>query len=125
MDIERKNCWQIAEACKIPARRLKSLQHFLYGSRWSWQPVLAEMRRLVDEHLGSDDGIVVVDESGVRRWGDKSVGIARQYIGRLGKVDNGQVGVYLTYASEHGQAFLDARLFVPEEIGRASCRERV
>jgi SRSO17 transposase len=114
MDIERKNCWQIAEARKIPARRLKSLQHFLYGSPWPWQPVLAEMRRLVDEHLGSDDGIVVVDESGVRRWGDKSVGIARQYLGSVGKVDNGQVGVYLTYASERGQAFLDMRLFIPK-----------
>ncbi|MBM4030124.1 MAG: IS701 family transposase [Planctomycetes bacterium] len=114
MDMERKNCWQIAEARKIPAQNLKSLQHFLYGSPWDWKPVLAEMGRMVDEHLGSDDGIVVVDESGVRRWGEKSVGIARQYIGRLGKVDNGQVGVYLAYACEQGQAFLDARLFVPE-----------
>ena len=51
---------------------------------------------------GALDGIVVVDESGVRRGGDKSVGIARQYLGSVGKVENGQVGVYLTYASEHG-----------------------
>jgi SRSO17 transposase len=115
MDMERKNCWQIAEARKIPAQHLKSLQHFLYGSPWAWKPVIDEMGRLVDEHLGSDDGIVVVDESGVRRWGKKSVGIARQYIGRVGKVDNGQVGVYLTYASEHGHAFLDTRLFIPKE----------
>ena len=77
MDMERKNCWQIAEARKIPAEHLKSLQHFLYGSPWAWKPVIDEMGRLVDEHLGSDDGMVVVDESGVRRWGDKSVGIAR------------------------------------------------
>jgi SRSO17 transposase len=115
MDMERKNCWQIAEARQIPARRLKSLQHFLYASPWAWKPVLHEMGRLVDEHLASDDGIVVVDESGVRRWGEKSVGIARQYIGNVGKVENGQVGVYLTYASEQGQAFLDARLFIPQE----------
>ncbi len=115
MDMERKNCWQIAEARQIPAEHLKSLQHFLYGSTWVWKPVIDEMGRLVDEHLGSDEGIVVVDESGVRRWGEKSVGISRQYIGNVGKVDNGQVGVYLTYASEHGQAFLDTRLFIPEE----------
>jgi SRSO17 transposase len=115
MDMERKNCWQIAEARKIPARRLKALQHFLYGSRWAWRPVLDEMGRLVEEHLGGDDGILVVDESGVRRWGDKSVGIARQYIGNVGKVENGQVGVYLTYASEQGQAFLDTRLYLPKE----------
>ena len=115
MDMERKNCWQIAEARKIPAENLKSLQHFLYGSPWPWRPIIDEMARLVDEHLGSDDGIVVVDESGVRRWGDKSVGIARQYLGSVGKVENGQVGVYLTYASEHGQAFLDTRLFIRQE----------
>ena len=69
MEMERKNCWQIAEARKIPAENLKSLQHFLYGSPWPWRPIIDEMARLVDEHLGSDDGIVVVDESGVRRWG--------------------------------------------------------
>ena len=115
MDMERKNCWQIAEARKIPAENLKSLQHFLYGSPWPWRPIIDEMAGLVDEHLGSDDGIVVVDESGVRRWGDKSVGIGRQYLGSVGKVENGQVGVYLTYASEHGQAFLDTRLFIREE----------
>jgi len=115
MDLERKNCWQIAEGCKIQPDELQALQHFLYGSTWVWTPVIEEMGRLVDEHMGSDDGLVVVDESGVRRWGDKSVGIARQYIGNVGKVDNGQVGVYLTYASEHGQAFIDTRLYLPEE----------
>jgi SRSO17 transposase len=115
MDLERKNCWQIAEGCKIPPKELQALQHFLYGSTWLWQPVIEEMGHLVDEHLGSKDGIVVVDESGVRRWGEKSVGISRQYIGNVGKVDNGQVGVYLTYASERGQAFMDTRLYLPEE----------
>ena len=115
MNMERKNCWQIAEACKIPAQELKALQRFLYGSPWAWAPVLEEMGRLVDEHLGCDDGLVVIDESGVRRWGEKSVGIARQYIGNVGKVDNGQVGVYLTYACEHGQAFVDTRLYLPDE----------
>jgi hypothetical protein len=97
----------------------------LHGSAWDWRPVTAEMARMVDEHLGSDDGILVVDESGVRRWGEKSVGIGRQYIGNVGKTDNGQVGVYLTCASEHGQAFLDARPYVLEEWFEDSerCRE--
>lgn len=114
MDLERKNCWQIAEARKIPPQQLCALQHFLYGSRWRWQPVIEEMAVLVDEHLGSEDGILVVDESGVRRWGEKSVGIARQYLGSVGKVENGQVGVYVTYVSDIGQAFLDARVYIPE-----------
>jgi len=115
MDMERKNCWQIAEARKIPPEHLKSLQHFLYGSPWQWEPVMDEMACLIYEHLGSEDGILVVDESGVRRWGSKSVGIARQYLGSVGKVDNGQVGVYLTYASEEATGFLNARLFIPEQ----------
>lgn len=115
MDMEHKNCWQIAEARKIPPGELKSLQHFLYGSPWEWEPVIDEMARMVDEHIGCDEGIVVVDESGVRRWGEKSVGIARQYLGSVGKVDNGQVGVYLTYASEDGSGFLNARLYVHKE----------
>lgn len=125
MDMERKNCWQIAEARKIPAENLKALQRFLYASPWDWHPVIAEMGRLVDEHLGSDQGIVVIDESGVRRWGNKSVGIARQYIGSVGKCENGQVGVYLAYAAEHGQAFLDTRLYLPEPwlTDRERCAE--
>ena len=115
LDLERKNCWQIAEARRIPAEHLKSLQHFLYGSTWTWRPVIEEMGRLIDEHLATEDGLVVVDESGVRRWGRKSVGIAKQYIGNVGKVENGQVGVYLTYVSEAGQGFLDTRLYLPQE----------
>lgn len=115
MDMERKNCWQIAEARKIPPKEMKCLQHFLYGSTWKWKPVVDEMARMVDEHIGCDDGIVVVDESGVRRWGEKSVGIGRQYLGSVGKVDNGQVGVYLTYGSENGSGFLNARLYIQKD----------
>jgi len=115
MDLERKNCWQIAEARKIPPQQVKALQHFLYGSRWLWAPVIEQMARLVDEYLGGPDGIVIVDESGVRRWGEKSVGVGRQYLGTIGKVDNGQVAVYLTYASERGQSFLDTRIYLNKE----------
>ncbi len=125
MDLERKNCWQIAEARHIAPEHLKSLQHFLYGSTWHWAPVIEEMAGLIDEHLGTEEGIVVVDESGVRRWGRKSVGIARQYLGTVGKVENGQVGVYLTYVSPQGQGFLDTRLYLPKEwmADPARCRE--
>ena len=115
MDMERKNCWQIAEARKITPDRLKALQHFLYGSTWPIEPVVGEMAQVVYGHLRDEEGIFIVDESGVRRWGQKSVGIARQYLGSVGKVDNGQVGVYLTYASKRGCGFLNTRLFLPEE----------
>lgn len=125
MDMERKNCWQIAEARKIPPDRLKALQHFLYGSTWPVEPVRGEMAQVVYGHLQDDEGIFIVDESGVRRWGQKSVGIARQYLGSVGKVDNGQVGVYLTYASKRGCGFLNSRLFLPEEwlADRERCAE--
>jgi len=58
---------------------------------------------------------LIVDESGVAKCGDKSVGVARQYCGATGKIDNCQVGVFLAYASRHGHTLLDARLYLPEE----------
>ena len=67
-------------------------------------------RRWVDEAFGDPEGILIVDESGVAKGGDKSVGVARQYCGATGKIDNCQIGVFLAYASRHGQTLLDTRL---------------
>src|SRR5204862_4325791 len=69
----------------------------------------------VDEAFGDPEGILIVDESGVAKCGDKSVGVARQYCGATGKIDNCQIGVFLAYASRHGHTLLDTRLYLPEE----------
>jgi hypothetical protein len=93
---------------------VRSLQHFIGQSPWEWERLLERQQALVVETLGEADGVVLVDESGMPKQGDHSVGVARQYCGSLGKVANAQVGVYLGYASRKGHSFLDGRLFLPE-----------
>jgi SRSO17 transposase len=73
--------------------------------------------QVVDE-LGEDDAVLVLDPSGFPKKGDDSVGVARQWLGRLGKVDNGQVGIYLGYVARREHALLDFRLYLPEEWAR-------
>ncbi len=94
---------------------VRSLQHFIGQSVWSCEGLLKRHQALVVETLGEDDGVVLVDESGMVKQGEHSVGVARQWCGSVGKVTNAQVGVYLGYASRKGHGFLDARLFLPGE----------
>src|SRR6266849_7479118 len=70
---------------------------------------------LVAREMGDPQGVLIVDESGFVKKGKESVGVARQYCGTLGKVDNSQVGVFAAYASRHGYALVDKRLFMPEQ----------
>jgi hypothetical protein len=100
-------------------------QRLLYAAVWDADAVRDELQRFVAEVFGQPDGILVVDESGVVKKGRKSVGVKKQYCGAVGKVEQCQVGVYLTYASALGHAFLDRRLFLPEEwtTDAARCRE--
>jgi SRSO17 transposase len=74
-----------------------------------------DLRGYVIEHLGDDEGILVVDERGFIKKGQKSAGIKRQYTGTAGKTENCQVGVFLAYASHRGQAGIDRELYLPEE----------
>ena len=76
--------------------------------------MLRTYHRLVDEDMGAPEGVVIFDESGFPKKGRDSVGVARQYCGTLGKVDNCQVGVFAAYASRHGYALVDKQLFLPE-----------
>ena len=93
---------------------VRSLQHFIGQSPWEQERLLEKQQALVVATLGEADGVVLVDESGLPKQGDHSVGVARQYCGSLGKVANAQVGVYLGYASRKGHSFLDGRLFLPK-----------
>ena len=95
--------------------QVRMTQHFLGQSPWPYLPLRAELVRWVDEAFGDPDGVLIVDESSVAKCGDKSVGVARQYCGATGKIDNCQVGVFLAYASRYGHTLLDTRLYLPEE----------
>jgi len=72
-------------------------------------------RALVTAALGDPDGVLVVDETGFLKKGTKSVGVARQYSGTAGRIENCQIGVFLAYASDQGQTLLDRELYLPKE----------
>lgn len=99
-------------------------QRLLYEARWDVDAVQDELQRFVREEFGHPDGVLIVDESGVPKKGEKSVGVARQYCGAVGKVDNCRIGVFLVYASPRGAAFLDRRLYLPEEWAKDGERRR-
>ena len=110
--VPRKNGWQLAEAIGDPDPN--GVQRLLYAARWDADAVRDELIRVVDETFGdAEEGIFVIDETGFLKKGTKSAGVARQYSGTAGKIENCQIGVFLTYTSSTGTAFLDRRLYLP------------
>lgn len=97
------------------ANAIRAMQHFMSQGSWQDQPILNRHWQEVDTEIGSDDGVVMADGSGIPKQGQDSVGVKRQWCGQLGKVDNCQVGVFLGYASQKGYTLLDRRLYLPEE----------
>ena len=93
----------------------RDLQHFVGQSPWGLEPLSVIQQSVVVETLGEADGVLLVDESGVVKQGDNSVGVGAQYCGSVGKVANCQVGVYLGYASRKGYTLLDGRLYMPAQ----------
>jgi SRSO17 transposase len=111
---ERKNSWQLAEVAGDATPY--GLQHLLGRANWDADLVRDDLRDYAIEHLGADEGVLIVDETGFIKKGDKSVGVKRQYTGTAGKTENCQVGVFVAYASANkGQAFIDRELYLPEE----------
>lgn len=120
--VERKNSWQLAEASGDTTPY--GIQHLLGRAVWDVDAVRDELRAYVVEHLGDPDGVLVVDETGFLKKGRKSVGVKRQYSGTAGRIENCQIGVFLAYASAHGQALLDRELYLPEEWAEDEERRR-
>jgi SRSO17 transposase len=112
-DVKRKTCWQLAEA--IGESEPDGLQRLLSTRGWNAEAVCQQLRTRVVERLGYAPGIGVIDESGFVKKGRCSAGVKRQYCGRVGKIENCQVGVYLGYIAPHGHALLDRELYLPEE----------
>lgn len=111
-DVERKNAEAIAYRHD---QDRQGLQTFIGTAPWDHKPVLEELARQVGQQLGESDGVIMFDPSAFPKKGSHSVGVARQWCGRLGKVDNCQVGVFMGYASRTEQALVDMRLYLPEE----------
>jgi SRSO17 transposase len=112
-EAERKNSWQVAEVCG--ESNPYGFQYLLSRADWDAEAVREELRRYVVQHLGDPTGVLVLDETGFPKKGRHSAGVARQYSGTLGKVDNCQIGVFLSYASPLGHALLDRELYLPRE----------
>jgi len=112
-ELERKSIEPIALAVKDG--NVRAMQRFISFAQWDDDNILSKYRSYVNDDLGSPDGALIFDESGFLKKGQDSVGVARQYCGTAGKVDNCQVGVFAAYVSEHGYAMVDKRLFIPEQ----------
>ena len=120
--VERKNGWQLAEQAgdATPV----GVQRLLYNYRWDADLVRDDLGDYVVEHLGCADGVVVVDETGFLKKGDKSAGVQRQYSGTAGRIENCQVGVFLAYAGVKGRTLLDRELYLPQVWARDWERRR-
>lgn len=111
-DLEDKNGESIAY---FYCQERKTIQHFIGESGWDDEPLRLELGRQVGEQLGEADGVLAFDPSAFPKSGKQSVGVTRQWCGRLGKIDNCQVGVYLGYVSSVGHALVDTELYLPKE----------
>jgi len=125
--LERKSIEPIA--LNIQKGKVRSMQRFVSDVVWNETRLLHQYHHIVNEDMGDSNGVLIFDESGFAKKGDDSAGVAKQYCGNLGKVENSQVGVFAAYASPSGYALLDKRLFIPEkwfnddyELRRNKCK---
>ncbi len=111
-DLERKNIESIAYRYDQDRR---GLQHFIGAAAWDFIPLEKELVSQVGHGLGQSEGVIVFDPSGHKKCGHDSVGVQRQWLGRLGKVENCQIGVYMGYVTRRDHALVAARLYLPKE----------
>jgi len=111
-DLHHKNGESIAYLFGLDR---KTIQHFLGESQWKDAPLREEIVKQIGSELGKFDGVIAFDPSAFAKSGQQSVGVARQWCGRLGKIENCQVGVYMAYISSQGHALVDTQLYLPQE----------
>jgi SRSO17 transposase len=109
---ERKTGWMLAEEAGLA--RPYRIQSLLGRSSWSADALSARIRSYALDAIGDPDGVLVVDETGFLKKGAQSVGVARQYSGTAGRIENCQVGVFASYASRWGHALIDRQLYLPK-----------
>ena len=120
-DLKRKNAESIAYRHD---QERHGLQHFVGSSTWDHRPLLRELASQMGGAIGTPDGVIVFDPSGFAKKGQASAGVQRQWLGRLGKVDNGQVGVFMAYASPREHALVDVRLYLPKSWAKDRVRRK-
>jgi SRSO17 transposase len=110
--VERKNSWQLAEI--VGSTTPYAFQHLLGRADWNADTLRDALYRYVGDHLHDDAAVVVLDETGFLKKGMQSVGVARQYSGTAGRIENCQIGVFLAYVSRRGHTLLDRELYLPK-----------
>jgi SRSO17 transposase len=110
--VERKNGWQLAGQAGDTAPY--GVQHLLGRAQWDADAVRDDLQTYVVQHLADPEAVLILDETGFLKKGVKSAGIARQYSGTAGRIENCQIGVFLAYASPKGRTFLDRELYLPK-----------
>ena len=120
-DLKRKNAESIANHHD---QDRQPLQKFIGQASWDHRPMLMELARQVGAEIGEADGVIVFDPSGFPKKGTESVGVKRQWCGRLGKVENCQVGVYMGYVSRIDHALVNERLYLPKEWANKKRRRK-
>lgn len=111
-DEERKNSWTLSE--RAGHGTPDGMQRLLSTTDWDPDAVRDLLTGYVIKHLGDPEGILAIDETGFLKKGTASAGVARQYSGTAGRIENCQIGVFLTYATVHGRTFLDRELYLPK-----------
>jgi SRSO17 transposase len=118
-DLDGKDIESIAY---LHDRERQGLQKFIGQAEWNHRPMVAELARQIAAELGEDDGVLVFDPSAFAKKGSESVGVQRQWCGRLGKIENCQVGIYLGYVARRDHALVDFRLFLPQDWAKRKRR---
>ncbi len=111
--IERKNSWQLAEqaGCENPY----AFQYLLGRARWDVDHLRNSVRQYTVDFMPQEEGVLSLDETGFLKKGSKSAGVGRQYTGTAGRIENCQVGVFLSYATCRGRALIDRALYIPQD----------
>lgn len=108
---ERKNSWQLAEM--MADATPYGFQHLLGRAVWDVDALRDGLRTYVHDHLGNPEAVLVIDETGFLKKGSQSAGVARQYSGTAGRIENSQIGVFLAYMTPAGQTLIDRELYLP------------
>ncbi len=112
--VQRKNSWQLAE--HVGASTPHGFQRLLGRASWDADALRDEVRRYACDHLLVDDeaGVLIIDETGFLKKGNKSVGVQRQYSGTAGRIENCQIGVFLSLVGSRGRALIDREVYLPK-----------
>ncbi|HET9530543.1 MAG TPA: IS701 family transposase [Blastocatellia bacterium] len=118
--IERKNGWQLAEQAGDDTPY--GVQHLSGRAEWDADKVRDDLSDYVNQYLGEQEAVLVVDETGFLKKDDHSVGVQRQYSGTAGRIENCQIGVLLAYTSSKGRTFIDRELYLPKQWAESAER---